>query len=109
LASRITPRWQYGGVNEAYVVARYAAGTGYVAYRWQKEPGAIRFEMTGSGQFTTLHLPMELGTFDRAQVTLNGVSRNDLKQRLDDIPHVVLTTNANVQGVSHVIEVTWTE
>ena len=57
----------------------------------------------------TLHLPMELGTFDRAQVTLNGVSRNDLKQRLDGIPHVVLTTNDDTQGVSHVIEVTWTE
>lgn len=109
LASRITPRWQYGGVNEAYVVARYAAGTGYVAYRWQKESGRIRFELTGSGQFTTLHLPMELGTFDRAQVTLNGVSRNDLKQRLDGIPHVVLTTNDETQGVSHVIDVTWTE
>lgn len=109
LASRVTPRWQYGGVNEAYVVARYAAGSGYVAYRWQKQPGAIRFEMTGSGQFTTLHLPMELGTFDRAEVALNGVSRNDLKQRLDGIPHVVLTTNDATQGVSHVIEVTWTE
>jgi hypothetical protein len=80
-----------------------------VAYRWQKQPGTIRFEMTGSGQFTTLHLPMELGTFDRAEVTLNGVSRNDLKQRLDGIPHVVLTTNDDIQGVSHVIEVTWTE
>jgi hypothetical protein len=109
LASRITPRWQYGGVNEAYVVARYAAGDGYVAYRWQKGTGFIRFEMTGSGQFTTLHLPLELGTFDRAQVTLNGVSRNDLKQRLDDRPHVVLTTNNLTQGVSHVIDVTWTE
>lgn len=109
LASRITPRWQYGDVSEAYVVARYAAGTGYVAYRWQKEPGRIRFELTGSGAFTTVHLPMEIGTFDRAQVTLNGVSRNDLKQRLDGIPHVVVTTNDEMQGVNHVIDVTWTE
>ena len=107
--SRITPRWQYGGVNEAYVVARYAAGDGYVAYRWQKRPGFIRIEVTSSSQFSTLNLPMQVGTFDTAQVMLNGVRRDDLKQRLDGLPHVVVATSADIPGVSHVVEVTWPE
>jgi len=80
-----------------------------VAYRWQKRPGAIRIEVTGSSQFSTLNLPMQIGTFDTAQVMLNGVRRDDLKQRLDGLPHVVVSTSADIPGVSHVVEVTWPE
>lgn len=109
VATRITPRWLYGGVNDAYVVARYAAGDGYVAYRWQRQPDGLRFELTGSGQFTTIRLPLDESFLAQVQVSLNGVARDDLLQRIDGVPYVVVTTGPELQGVSHVIDVTWSE
>lgn len=64
----LSPRWPAAEatINDAYVVTRYAASEGYVAYRWQyltgdrRNPAEIRLEATGSGE--TLHLRLLLPT-----------------------------------------------
>jgi hypothetical protein len=81
-AAQISPRWPAvprSPVQSAYVVARYAASTGYAAYRWSYTPAAkkgvpaqIAVEATGSGQATRLRVLLPAAARQVAGVSLNG-------------------------------------
>jgi hypothetical protein len=78
----LSPRWPaspHAPVSDAYVVARYAAGGGYAAYRWHYEPAArkggpqsISVEATGSGDSATLRILLPAAARQVTKVTLNG-------------------------------------
>lgn len=58
----LSPRWSYApDLAEAYVVARYPASAGYVAYRWQRVEGGLRLTFTGGGEQTSLRLLLPEG------------------------------------------------
>ncbi|RMD82325.1 MAG: hypothetical protein D6823_01310, partial [Chloroflexi bacterium] len=60
----ISPRWPVEPtVKQAYVVTRYPASTGYVAYRWQRDDRSLRLLITGSGRQATVRflLPTDVG------------------------------------------------
>jgi hypothetical protein len=82
----LSPRWPAASdagdyayisdVTSAYVVARYAASDGYVAYRWnyQKLGGRsiLSLEATGSGESVTVRLLLPAETLAVERVTVNG-------------------------------------
>lgn len=73
----ISPRWvATSGVRTAYVVTRYAASDGYVAYRWQhsQERGRsyLRLDATSSGAILRLRLMLPPETKSVNGVRLNG-------------------------------------
>ncbi len=60
----ISPRWPVEPtVKQAYVVTRYPASTGYVAYCWQRDDRSLRLLITGSGRQATVRflLPTDVG------------------------------------------------
>ncbi|GIV88725.1 MAG: hypothetical protein KatS3mg055_1243 [Chloroflexus sp.] len=76
----ISPRWPADPVytiHDVYVVARYAAGDGYVAYRWQltpatdNQPSQINLTATGNGDSFRLRLLVPAGMTPQT-VHLNG-------------------------------------
>jgi hypothetical protein len=48
----VSPQWAYTpDIRDAYAVVRYAAGNGYVAYRWHQEACWASVEVTGATQY----------------------------------------------------------
>jgi hypothetical protein len=91
----VTPRWgATRDVRGAYVVARYAAGDGYVAYRWQQGDRAIGVDITGSADRTRLAiaLPPGAGSGRRSSlsVTRNGAPAPYTVEERADARYVVL-------------------
>ena len=69
----LSPRWPAApGVSGAYVVARYAASGGYVAYRWSRAEKELGLEATGSGAALHLRLLLPAAALRGLAVTLNG-------------------------------------
>lgn len=69
----ISPRWPAEpAIMQAYVVARYPASDGYVAYRWQREAQGLRLYVTGSGRtaYVRFMLPPDAG--DDVTMTVAG-------------------------------------
>jgi hypothetical protein len=69
----VTPRWGFAGSAGAKVVARYADGSGYVAYEWEETPVGMRIVATGSGDAVRLRIPLQ--------------GRNLSSVRIDDVDH----------------------
>jgi len=44
----VAPQWYYAGVRDAYASVGYAAGNGYVAYRWHHTACWASIELTGA-------------------------------------------------------------
>lgn len=106
----LSPRWTVAAaagrpVASAYVVARYAASEGYVAYRWHydppadRAPAALRLEATGSGSAMRLRLLLPGGVRDVSSVTLNGQSVAAQIERIGDSRYVVLNATGPVVQV----------
>jgi hypothetical protein len=69
----VSPRWPAEpGVSSAYVVARYAASGGYVAYRWAREEKGLSVDATGSGALLRLRLLLPATAQRGLAVSLNG-------------------------------------
>ncbi len=79
----LSPRWPSAfvageAVTNAYIVARYAASDGYVAYRWWYEkasgsqPAMLHLEATGSGSNYQLRLLLPGKVRSVGTVLLNG-------------------------------------
>ncbi|NTV64019.1 MAG: hypothetical protein HGA65_10860 [Oscillochloris sp.] len=76
----LSPRWSaalHNPIQSAYAVARYAASSGYAAYRWQLEPSEgghqrLSVEATGSGDSATLRILLPPNSGEVGQVLLNG-------------------------------------
>lgn len=80
----LSPRWPAAPrepINAVYAVARYAAGNGYLAYRWQHQTpltragdGRLRLTTTGSGDQVLARILLPAGVNAR-QVLVDGVLR----------------------------------
>lgn len=75
----ISPRWTaLDKFTDTYVVTRYAASDGYVAYRWKyiNEPNAthtiLQLEATGSGERADVRLLLPSRTKSVSRVIYNG-------------------------------------
>jgi hypothetical protein len=80
----LSPRWAYtADVNEAYAVARYGASDGYLAYRWQRVDGGLRFEWTGTGERTHLRLLVPKG--ERSQGAELRIDGQLVEHELEDV------------------------
>lgn len=56
---RVAPQWYYAaGIRDAYAVVRYAAGDGYVAYKWHHTQCAASIEITGNALQYQVALPL---------------------------------------------------
>ncbi len=114
----LSPRWPAASdagdyayisdVTRAYIVARYAASDGYVAYRWNYQPhgghSTLSLEATGSGKDMTIRLLLPAETLAVEQVTLNGAPAeytqefmgNSRYLRLDNIPNGIVQVEATL-------------
>lgn len=55
----VAPKWYYtAGMRDAYAVVRYAAGDGYVAYRWHHGVCGASIEISGSAERYQVALPV---------------------------------------------------
>ncbi len=75
---RLSPRWAAANVQHAYVVARYAASDGYVAYRWRYTAQGehnrtyLHLEATSSGEQMQVRLLLPDEVLTVQKVVLNG-------------------------------------
>lgn len=60
----VAPQWYYAGIRDAYAVVRYAAGDGYVAYRWHHGACGASIDIAGSAERYQVVLPLP-ATSDR--------------------------------------------
>jgi hypothetical protein len=76
----LSPRWSASAVSNAYIVTRYAASDGYVAYRWrhvqekERDRSYLHLEVTGSGEWLTVRLLLPPEALVVNEVILNGQS-----------------------------------
>jgi hypothetical protein len=99
----ISPRWTASDdVSEALVVARYAASDGYVAYRWQRDPQAIRLQLTGSGETALVQVLLPIGVQAR-EVVLNGQPIAFETETVAESPYI----RVSVPVLNSQIEVRW--
>mgnify|MGYP006271776925 CR=1 FL=1 len=101
----IAPKWYYAaGLRDAYAVVRYAAGSGYVAYKWHHGQCGATIELAGSAERYQIALPIPAaqdmagcsGTVSSPQ----GVV--DVQTRLDGRVAVLTVT-----GPDAVVAVNW--
>jgi len=72
----VAPRWTTTtDVRDAYAIARYASGDGYVAYHWRQGNQAIELDVTGSADRTRIALPLPQGAGEGKRSQLN-ITRN---------------------------------
>lgn len=101
----ISPRWPATydlhnaspatDVTDAYVVARYAASDGYVAYRWQyyqedEHRSHLRLQATGNGETMTLRFLLPTGVKEIDYVVLNGQLVNIVTEQIGLSNYVVI-------------------
>lgn len=104
----ISPRWPADpvyAIRDVYAVARYAAGDGYVAYRWQytpataNQPGRIDLTATGSGDSFRLRLLLPAGATPQT-VTLNGAPVPAQIEQIGVSRYAVITAAGPIATVS---------
>jgi hypothetical protein len=87
----LSPRWAaQPEISQAYVVARYGASDGYVAYTWQRGERSLRLRLSSTAEqaFVRLLLPKEApetlqGTLNDQPVVV-GLQR-DVRSRYDTV------------------------
>lgn len=100
-AATISPRWAAApDVATAQVTLRYAASSGYVAYRWQRGERSIALRYTGP-QRTTLRILLPSSVDQPTTVKLNGT---DAAFSIDKIEgsRYVLIKDASGDGMAEV-------
>jgi hypothetical protein len=110
----LSPRWSAATnpagqpVDNAFVVARYAASDGYAAYRWQYDrasnPHMLRLEATGSGANLNLRLLLPGTVRNVATVTLNGQPIAPQIESIGDSRYLVLSANGPIVQVQVILE-----
>ncbi len=110
IAAKITPRWGFSSVREAYVVARYPASTAYVAYRWQQSARIIELHTTGTARFATVTIPIPDEARDTATLTIDGVlqPKNGIVVVRDrHMIMIKITEKTSIRGLHHDFVVQW--
>lgn len=81
-------------VNSAYVVTRYAASDGYVAYRWEhvqeEDRSFLNLNATGSGDVLHIRLLLPAETDEVRHVMLNGQPVDPVIEQMGTSQYVVL-------------------
>ena len=109
-AAKITPRWGFSPVRQAYVVARYPASQAYVAYRWQQSARRIEMHTTGTATFATVNIPIPDETPDTATLTIDGVVQQTngiAVVRGRRMISIKITENTDLRGLHHLFVVEW--
>lgn len=104
----LSPRWAVDPtINEAYVVARYAASDGYVAYRWQHFPDPkkrnrfyLNVEATGSGKAIKLRLFIPSTTKQVVSTIVNGQAVNASIEQIGLSRYLVVGMPADIAQVT---------
>ncbi len=98
---QISPRWSVKKeVTQAYIVARYAASEGYVAYQWYltNERGStfLRMEATGSGEIARIRLMLPPNTRSVRHVRVNGQTAEYEIEQIGTSQYVVLAQPVDI-------------
>jgi len=110
LATKISPRWAASAVREAFVVARYPAGSAYVAYRWQYADNQLTLQTTGTATFATISIPIPDAIPDAATLTIDGVVQdtNGISVVRDRrMMNVKITETSVLRGLHHTFQLDW--
>jgi hypothetical protein len=99
---KLTPRWQASGVHTAYVVARYPASQGYVAYDWLWHDQQITLTTTGSGNNLAMTIPLP-ETVTNATVLCDGQPVPDAFIWIKNRPYVFI----KITGLTHTVQISW--
>lgn len=99
---KLTPRWQASGVHTAYVVARYPASQGYVAYDWQLHDQQITLTTTGSGKNLAMTIPLP-ETVTQATVLCDGQPVPKAFMWIKNRPYVFI----KITGLTHTVQISW--
>lgn len=99
---KLTPRWQASGVHTAYVVARYPASQGYVAYDWLWHDQQITLTTTGSGKNIAMTIPLP-ETVTHATVIFDGQPLPKAFIWIKNRPYVFIKTT----GLTHTVQISW--
>jgi hypothetical protein len=105
----LAPRWAADpSFSEVHAVARYAAGNGYVAYRWQRSTTGmtLNFTSTAESAYVRILLPPEAPADTAAlTVTLNGEPAEFSIDLAGESPYVAI----GLAGGAAEIAVSWAE
>lgn len=72
----VAPQWHYAGLTDAAATVRYAAGNGYVSYRWHQDACWASVELTGADQYqVALPIPMQTPGCSGTVSSPNGIVR----------------------------------
>ena len=90
------------GVHTAYVVARYPASQGYVAYDWLWHDQQITLTTTGSGQNLAMTIPLP-ETVTNATVLCDGQPVPNAFIWIKNRPYVFI----KITGLTHTVQISW--
>ncbi len=91
----LSPRWMFTrDVDEARVIARYAASKGYVAYHWRRMHNGIELQVTGSGDHIRVRIPLPEDVAAPASVSLNGAQQEYIIEDANGSRYVVFDMDA---------------
>jgi hypothetical protein len=100
----LSPCWSATeDVSAAWVVARYAASNGYVAYRWRHAAGALTLDFTGSGERAHVRLLLPAGVEQVTEVALDGAPQ---AYQIEDV-FGSRYVDLEIERGSGVVEVVW--
>jgi hypothetical protein len=95
----LSPRWPAAPrdvITDVYATARYAAGSGYLSYRWQHQlptaagaEGRLRMTVTGSGEQVLVRLLLPAGAAAQ-QVLVDGVPQTLQTETIDTSTYVIV-------------------
>ena len=75
-AARVSPQWYYAGLTDAAATVRYAAGSGYVAYRWHHDTCWASVEVTGAESYqVAVPIPLQAPGCSGVVSSPNGAVR----------------------------------
>ena len=87
----------------AYVVTRYAASDGYLAYRWRRAEHSITLDFTGSGDHIAVRLLLPTEANKVTLVTLDGVRQTIKTEKIFGSQYALV----DVKRGSGQVVVTW--
>lgn len=97
----VAPQWPAAGLTDAAATVRYAAGNGYVAYRWHQDACWASIDLTGAEQYqVALPIPTQAPGCSGVVSSPNGLVR--IVERREGRVAVV-----DVQGPETTVVINW--
>ena len=94
----LSPRWAAANVDDVSVTARYAAGDGYVTYRFHHDAArrSISISATGNATSASLRILIPAGARSIESVEVNGKTQPVHAERVRDSLYAVVPVALNV-------------